>query len=123
MKTLIIAQQNELNAVLLYKALAELKSEQDKALMLSIAAEEGRHAAILKESTKESLRPKATLKNIILLSYKTLGKKITFSILSKSEMAASKFYIPFFEKYPKTKQISADEAKHSKLLKQAVNSI
>lgn len=120
-KQLLAAQQSELDAVILYKALAEkMKKESDKELMLSLAADEGRHAAILREITQQTLQPKSGLKNLTMPLYALCGKKIAFSIISKVEYAGGDTYKKFFEKYPQTKQIAADEVKHGDMLKNAL---
>ena len=54
--------------------------------------------------------------------YLTCGRKATFSIMAKFESAAGKAYKGFFDKYPQTKQIAADETKHGAMLKQALKS-
>lgn len=120
-KLLLAAQQSELNAVVMYKALAEkMKTESDKELMLALAADEGRHAAILKDITQEILKPKSVLKTATLPLYAVCGRKFTFLMMAKFEYAADKTYKGFFEKYPQTKQIAADETKHGDMLKQAL---
>lgn len=48
-RMLTIAQQGEVNAVLLYKSLSScVKNDKDKELILSIAVDEGRYASELK---------------------------------------------------------------------------
>ena len=116
-KILINFQQAELNAVVLYKGLAErIKNNEDKDLLLSIAADEGRHAAILKQYTKKQLTPKSTLKNAVVFMYKIIGKKALFSVMAKFEKSAGKLYEPYFEEYPEIKTIAADEIRHGKML-------
>ena len=57
-KVLLKLQQGELDAVLVYRKLAELaSSEEEKNVLLSIAADEGRHASIIREYSKEILKP------------------------------------------------------------------
>ncbi len=116
-KMLTIAQQSEVNAVLLYKSLSSfVKNDNDKKLILSIAADEGRHAAELKKITNITLKPKKTLSNLALLSYKLFGKKITFFILAKTEIAAAKVYISLSDNNAQLKQFSVDEQRHGKAL-------
>lgn len=118
-------QQNELNAVLMYRALADkIKNEADKELLLSLAADEGRHAAILKEVTETVMQPKSGLAKAVPMLYRLIGKKALFSIISKIEFSAGKLYdelerknAGLFEQYPKLKQLAADEKKHGELLK------
>ena len=118
-------QQNELNAVLMYKALAEkMESDSDKELLLSLAADEGRHAGILKEITGAIMQPKSGLAKTVSALYGLIGKKALFSMISKVEFSAGKLYdeiekknAELFEQYPKLKQLAADEKKHGELLK------
>lgn len=116
-KSLRIFQQNELNAIIMYRALAECaECEAESALLLSIAADEGKHAGILRQYTNQILRPKNTMKNMILFSMRTMHKKALFLLLSRSEKTAAKLYEPFFSRYPRTKEIAADELRHGALL-------
>ena len=55
-------QQSELDAVLMYRALADtVKSEADAEVFRRLAAEEGGHAAVFKALTGTTLKPKKTL--------------------------------------------------------------
>lgn len=117
MKMLITAQQGELNAVILYKSLADLvNNEEDKKIMLSIVSDEGRHAAQLRKLTNKTFKPRKALKDLTLFSYKVFGRKITYLIMAKAEAGASKIYISLLSEYPQLKQISDDEARHSEAL-------
>ena len=58
MKALLKAQQGELDAVLMYKKLAEVVNEQDAVVFRQLAAEEGRHASVFHNYTKTVLEPK-----------------------------------------------------------------
>lgn len=93
-----------------------MKKDRDREQLLSIAADEGRHAAILKQYTKKQLTPASAMKNGVLLLYRIIGKKALFLIMSKVETSAYKTYEPYFEKYPEMKSIAADELKHGKIL-------
>ena len=56
---LLKAQQGELDAVLMYRALADtVKSEADAEVFRRLAAEEGGHAAVFKALTGATLKPK-----------------------------------------------------------------
>ncbi len=118
LEKLISFQQGELDAVLMYKALAEkMKTEKEKEVLLSIAADEGRHAAILRQYTKKKLEPKSTLARLLPPLYKIMGKKRLFPIVSKFEAGTVASYEPYFKKFPEIKGIAADEARHAELLK------
>jgi len=59
MKFLLKSQQGELDAVLMYKALAnKVKREKEAEAFRQLAADEGRHAAVLKQITKTVLKPR-----------------------------------------------------------------
>ena len=117
LKALLKSQQAELDAVLMYKALAELvEDEFSKEMLSSLAADEGRHAAILKSYTGVTLTPNDKLKNAAVKIYKTIGRKMMFDFVSTFEYASVKIYRPYFKKYPKTRLIAKDEARHGKIL-------
>lgn len=118
-KNLVVFQQEELNAVLMYKALADkMKKPKDKETLLELASCEGKHAAILKKLTDKTLKPQSVLKHIVLCGYYTIGKKALFRIMAKSEKAAYKLYEPFFADFPSTEEIAKDELDHAdKLMK------
>ena len=55
---LVKSQQGELNALLIYKRLAKItKHPKGNEVFSEIAADEGRHAAILRSYTNEVLKP------------------------------------------------------------------
>ena len=114
-KALLFFQQGELNAVVMYKRLAELvKDEAKKAELLKLAAEEGKHAGILKNITDDAtLKPKNIMKNGVVLGYRFLGRKAVFKIVSKSERMAAKLYAKYFDVFPEVKSIADDELRHS----------
>lgn len=121
MTILLKAQQGELNAAVLYKALSDrIKDEKDKAMLLSIAADEGRHASIVRKLTGKKMRPRTALKNLTLLFYRSFGKKATYRIMAKTENAASKLYRTLLKEYPQLSKIADDEEKHGKMLIRAI---
>ncbi len=114
---LIASQQTELDAVLLYQKLAELvKDEEQKKTLLSMAADEGRHAAILKGITGAELKPKDTLAKATAAMYKIGGKKLLFPFMSEFEINSFFSYKKFFTKYPEITKIASDEIRHGHLL-------
>lgn len=113
MKTLIKSQQGELDAVLMYKALAEVvKDEKDKETFLQLAAEEGHHASVFKALTNKTLTPKKTLATIVPMMYKLLGKKRLYPIIAKSEYNAVNTYQPVAEAFPEIESVKNDEHRH-----------
>ena len=59
MKTLLRAQQGELDAVLMYNALADaVKDKNDAQTFRQLASEEGHHAAVFRNITNQTLNRK-----------------------------------------------------------------
>ena len=57
-KTLLKSQQGELDAVLMYNALADVvRDAEDAETFRILAAEEGRHAAVFRGLTQQILTP------------------------------------------------------------------
>ena len=114
-KQLIKAQQGELDAVILYRKLAELINEaENKALFLKIASDERKHANILRKYTGENLEPK-NLKSVIVTNiYKVFGIKIMLKILARGEFKAANKYSSLVKKFPDIQEIIKDENIHGK---------
>ncbi|MGG5460448.1 ferritin family protein [Clostridium sp. B9] len=115
---LLKLQQGELDAVLVYKKLAELaNSQEEKEILLGIAADEGRHASIIKEYSNEVLKPISKSAEEIEAAYKNLGRKKVFEMLIGAELNGGPVYEKLGENFPKFKDIAKDEIKHGNLLK------
>lgn len=113
-KNLVMFQQQELNGVIMYKALADkVKDAKDKEILVELASCEGKHAAMLKKLTNKKLKPQGVLKYTVLCGYHTIGKKALFRIMAKGEKAAHNLYKPFFEDFPSTEEIAKDELDHA----------
>ena len=117
MKSLMKAQQGELDAVLLYQSLAKLtKNSKVKEKFTQIAADEGKHAAILRSYTGEKLKPKNTNAVIVSFIYKTFGHSLTCKLLSKGEMNAIPNYKKMVGDFPNVKEIMDDELRHANIV-------
>ena len=117
-EVLLKLQQGELDAVLVYRKLAELaSSEEEKNVLLSIAADEGRHASIIREYSKEILKPCNKSSEEIEAAYKKLGKEKVFEMLINAEINGGPVYEKLGEEFPRLKEIAKDEIKHGNLLK------
>jgi rubrerythrin len=113
MKVLLKAQQGELDAVLMYNALADkVKDEKDAATFRQLAAEEGHHASVFKAMTNQTLKPKKTLATFLPILYKIIGRKKLYPIIAKGEYEAVKTYAPVVEKFPEVKSVQSDEKRH-----------
>ena len=116
-KALRTFQMGELSAVVMYKRLAELvKDEAMQAELLRHAAEEGKHAGILKNLSGEIVKPKNILKNPVVLGYRFLGRKAIFNIIAKSEKLAAKMYKKYFDVFPEVIPIAEDELRHGEAM-------
>ncbi|MBE7005352.1 MAG: rubrerythrin [Ruminococcaceae bacterium] len=112
-KTLLKSQQGELDAVLMYNALADVvRDAEDAETFRVLAAEEGRHAAVFKGLTQQILTPKKTKAVLLPLLYKAIGKKRLYPLIAKGEYSAESAYAPVAEKYPEVQSVKADEKRH-----------
>ena len=112
-KILLKSQQGELDAVLMYQALAEVvKDTKDADTFRKLAAEEGRHAAVFHGLTNENLKPKKTLAVLMPILYKIIGKKRLYPLIAKGEYAAADNYAPVAEKFPVIESVRKDETRH-----------
>lgn len=117
-KQLIKSQQGELDAVILYRRLAEMiEDSEKKEIFLRVAADEGRHASIIRKYTGENLRPRKFLSFFIVTIYKIFGLKFTLNILSKGEFRGAISYSKIAEKIPDIKEMLKDEELHGNLMK------
>ena len=89
-KTLLKSQQGELDAVLMYNALADVvKDKKDAETFRRLASEEGHHAAVFRALTGEALKPKKTLATWLPILYKLLGKKRLYPIIENLSIPRS----------------------------------
>lgn len=121
-KKLLKAQQGELDAVILYRKLAEVsENEEVKEMLLKIAADEGKHATIIRDYTKELLVPEYKKANLVLRIYKILGHNFTMKMLSNGELKSATEYSKLVNDFPKIQEIIDDEKKHSDIAKSLIN--
>lgn len=112
-KTLLKSQQGELDAVLMYNALADAVRDADDAeTFRALAAEEGRHAAVFKGLTQQLLAPRKTKAVLLPLLYRVLGKEWLYPLIAQGEYSAVNAYAPVAEKYPEVQSVKADEKRH-----------
>lgn len=114
---LVKAQQGELDAVIVYRRLAEAMNDPklEKAL-LRIAADEGKHAGILRKYTGETLRATKSKSLWVMMMYRTLGLKFALKMLASGELKAAKRYSLLVGDFPKIERIIRDEAVHADLM-------
>lgn len=93
-------QQSELNAMTMYRALAErAEEEKTRDLLQKIAADEGRHAAVFRGLTCVTLPIRKGLLRAVLCMKVVLREKNTYRVLAFGEKRASKTYERFVERY------------------------
>lgn len=117
MRTLLKAQQGELDAVLMYHALADKAGDpHDKETFRKLASEEGRHAAVFRDLTGKTLQPKKTKAILLPLLYGCLGRKILYPRIAGFEYAAARTYAPVAERFPTVESVKNDEKRHGDML-------
>lgn len=118
MEVLLKSQQGELDAVPMYNALAKVvRDEKDSATFKQLSAEEGHHASIFKNLTKnDSLKPKKTKAVLVPLLYRIIGKKKLYRIIAQQEYDAEKKYEPVVEKFPQVESVKNDEHRHGDMV-------
>ena len=112
-KTLLKAQQGELDAVLMYNALADaVKDKNDAETFRRLAAEEGHHAAVFRNLTNQTLKPKKTLATLLPILYKVIGRKRLYPIIARFEYGAAGTYEPVAADHPEVQSVKDDETRH-----------
>lgn len=110
-------QQGELDAVIIYQKLAgAVKNPDHKETFRKIAADEGKHAAILRKYSGEHLTPKKIKAFIILMLYKIIGFNQLLGLLIKGEEQAAVKYASYLALFPLIHEIISDEDNHAKLM-------
>ena len=113
MRVLLKAQQGELDAVLMYNALADrVKDERDRAVFRRLAAEEGRHAGVFRELTGKKLKAGRTKAVLLPLLYNLLGRKRLYPLIARGEYAADRSYASLANDFPSVESVKADEKRH-----------
>lgn len=116
MKAFLSAQKGEINAVLMYKEFAKItKDEELKNIFLQAAADEGKHANILKKQTNQTVKPSKVQAKVLGCLYRVFPKKIMFSIISKGETSGGNGYEPYISDYPEFEEMMNDEYHHAKI--------
>ena len=112
-KMVLKAQQGELDAVLMYNALAQVAEDsKDAETFRQLAADEGRHASVFKELSGQVLRAKRTKAILLPMLYKLVGKKRLYPLIAKGEYDAVKSYEPLVSRFPEVKSVQDDEQRH-----------
>lgn len=117
MKALLKAQQGELDAVLMYKKLAEVVNEQDAVVFRQLAAEEGRHASVFHNYTKTVLEPKKAKSILIPFLYRTVGRERTYKLIADRGYSAAEKYKTLVCTFEDVVSVMNDEVRHGDMVK------
>jgi rubrerythrin len=117
MKALLASQQGELDAVLMYRALAEkVEDPADAEVFTKLAAEEGRHALVFRGITGKELKPVNTKALQTVMMIKKVGREKLYGMIAKSEYEAYDQYAPLAAKYPAVESVRDDEKRHGDMV-------
>lgn len=115
-KVFLSAQKGEINAAVMYKEFASItKDEKLKTTFLAAAADEGRHANILKSYTNQTVKPSKIQPKVLGCLYRIFPKKLMFSIIAKGETSGGNSYKPYIKDYPEFEQMMNDEYHHAEI--------
>lgn len=119
LKKMLKSQQAELNGVLMYLKLADaVKVEEISVKMKEVAADEGRHAALLHSFTQMKLTPEDKMAKLIVRVYRLLGLKITLKLISIGEYLGARVYQDLVDAYPELTSMQDDETRHGEIFKE-----
>lgn len=113
MKTLIKAQQGEMDAVYMYKRLAKtVREDKDREAFLRLAGDEARHADVFFRYTGKVLKANPAKGIVVPLMYRTLGRKKTYPVIAKGEYEAADKYRAIIADFPEAEAVMNDENIH-----------
>lgn len=116
-KELLKAQQGELDAVLMYNALADkAKLQKDKNAFRQLALEEGRHASVFHHYTAQSLKASRMKAVLLPILYSLVGRRILYPVIAKFEYDAAKNYEHLIPDFPEVASVRNDETRHGDTL-------
>ncbi|MGI6193570.1 MAG: VIT1/CCC1 transporter family protein [Christensenellales bacterium] len=114
---LLKMQQNEITEYLTYTRIAKrLKDENNKKVLLNIAAEEKAHAEVWKKYTGQDPRP--NMRRVRWYAFLARVFGITFALkrMENGEDAANKAYEKLMDEVPEAKHIAEEEDRHEQEL-------
>jgi len=117
MAALLRMQRSEITEHLTYTRIAKwIKDENNKKVLLNIAAEEKAHAEVWKKYTGEE--PKADMRRVRWYTFLARVFGITFALkrMEKDEDAANRAYEKLVDEVPEAKRIAEEEDRHEQQL-------
>ena len=115
------AQQGEMDAVLMYNALAKVVPASDAATFKQLAKEEGHHADVFHRYTQLPLKAGHLKEKMVPFLYRVLGRKITYTLIAKAEYRADQGYQPLITDFPEVASVAADETRHGDMVSGLLN--
>lgn len=116
-KELLKAQQGELDAALMYKALADKAMlQKDKNAFRQLALEEGHHASVFHSYTAQPLKASRVKAVLLPFLYSLVGRKILYPVIAKFEYDAAKNYEHLIQDFPEVASVRDDETRHGDIL-------
>lgn len=116
-KELLKAQQGELDAVLMYNALADkVKLQKDKNAFWQLALEEGRHATVFHAYTAQPLKASRVKAVLLPILYALVGRKFLYPVIARFEYDAAKNYEHLIPEFPEVASVRDDETRHGDIL-------
>lgn len=113
MKTLVKAQQGEMDAVMMYERLADkVSDEKDAAAFRRLAGDEARHAEVFRKYTGKELKPNPAKAIAVPAMYRLIGKEKTYTIIADGEYEAADKYKHIISDFPEVEQVMNDETHH-----------
>ncbi len=110
-------QVNEITESIIYTRIANrVRDRHNRETLLSIAAEERRHADIWKKYTKVEAKPKRFKIFWYTLIARILGYTFALKLMERGEGDASKTYEAISHEVPEAMQIAQDEDRHEEHL-------
>ncbi|MBQ8994190.1 MAG: rubrerythrin [Oscillospiraceae bacterium] len=110
---LLIAQQSELDAALMYLALAKkAKVQKDADTFRQIAADKKKHSEVFRSMTNTELKPNRKRAILIWVLYKLLGRKGLYPVLAVAEYRAHQRYDELARRYNSVRLVWNEQKKH-----------
>lgn len=110
-------QRNEVTEQLVYARIAaRVKNEKNKATLLHISAEEGKHAAVLARLTGETIAPSGWRAAWFSGLARVFGFTFAVKLMEQGESAAMRTYAGLQAQLPDVAALAQDEEKHEAAL-------
>lgn len=110
------AQQGEIDAVLMYNALAKVVPASDAETFRQLAKEEGHHANVFHRYTQLPLKAGHLKERVVPFIYRVLGRKITYTLIAQAEYRADGGYQSLIADFPEVASVAADETRHGDMV-------